>query len=95
MTHLVVLPHLVGDKVSVLKLIDESVTRVINEQTTDTTQCLGGKELDLCVWVFGVDETGRVDLDLFEVDTLCSDGHGHLVAVTGTVVAVGSWLKVS
>ena len=48
-THLVVFPHLVRDKVSVLKLVNESVASVVNQKTTDTTQRFGGKEFDLLV----------------------------------------------
>ena len=33
-----------------------------------------------------------MDLDLLEVDALGSDGHGHLVTVTGAVVTVGGGL---
>jgi hypothetical protein len=36
-THLVVLPHLVGNEISVLQLVDESVTSVVDQKTTDTS----------------------------------------------------------
>jgi hypothetical protein len=45
--HLVVLPHLASHKVPVLQLVDEPVTRAVDEQTADTPQRLGGEELDL------------------------------------------------
>ena len=36
-----------------------------------------------------------MNLDLFKIDTLGSDGHGHLVSVTSTVVTIGGRLGVS
>jgi hypothetical protein len=48
-TCLVVLPHLVGDIVTMLKLVDESVTGVVDEETSDSSKRLGGEELDLDV----------------------------------------------
>ena len=46
-TNLVVLPHLVCDIITMLELVDESVTSIVNKETTDTPQCLGREELDL------------------------------------------------
>lgn len=34
-----------------------------------------------------------MDLDLLHVDRLGADAHSHLVAVTGTVVAIGRGLQ--
>lgn len=92
-----------------LELVDESVTGIVDEETTDTTESLGRKELDLsgrqgirkragyhadlCSRVFRVDQTGRVNLHLLEIDTLGTDGHGHLVAVTSAVGAIGGRLE--
>lgn len=78
-----------------LEFVDESVTGVVDQQTTDTTQGFGSEELDLGVGVLRVDKTCGVDLNFFEIDTLGTDRHGHLVSVTGTVVAVGGGLGVS
>jgi hypothetical protein len=39
-TCLVVLPHLVGDIVTMLKLVDESVTGVVDEETSDSSKII-------------------------------------------------------
>lgn len=44
---LVVLPHLTRDIVAVLQLVDESVTRIVDEESADTTQSFGREEFDL------------------------------------------------
>jgi hypothetical protein len=86
---LLVLPHLAGDVVTVLKLIDETLAGVVEKKTTDSTESLGGEELDLCVRLVRVNKAGRVYLDFFEIDGVGTDGEGHLVTVTSAVVAIG------
>jgi hypothetical protein len=86
---LLVLPHLAGNVVTVLKLIDETLAGVIEKETADTTESLGGEELDLCVRLVRVNKAGRMYLDLFEIDSVGTDGEGHLVTVTSAVVAIG------
>jgi hypothetical protein len=88
-THLAILPDLACDVITVLELIDEALTGVIEQETTDTTERLGCEELDLRLGLIRVDEAGRVHLYLLEIDRVRTNGHGHLVAVTGAVVAVG------
>jgi hypothetical protein len=87
--YLLVLPHTPGDIVTVAELVCETLTLVIKEETTDTTQSLGSQELDLGLRVFGVYETSRVNLNLFEVDGLGSDSHGKFLSITSAVVTVG------
>lgn len=71
-----------------LELIDETLASVVEEETTDTTEGLSGQELDFGIWVLGVDETSRVNLDLLEIDGAGSDRHGEFLAVTSAVVTV-------
>lgn len=92
LTNLVVFPHFVGNVITVLQLVDKSITSVVDQQTADTSQCFSSEEFDFCIGVFGVDQACWVDLDLFEIDTLGAHNHGHLVAITGTVVTVCSGL---
>lgn len=47
------------------------------------------QELGLCCGVLGVDETGRVYLDLVHVDSVGANLHQHLVTVTSGVGTVG------
>jgi hypothetical protein len=86
---MLLLPDLTSDVVTVLELINETLTLAVEEKTTDTTESLSGKEFDLCLRLSGVDETSGVDLDLFEVNSASTDSHGHLLAITSAVVAVG------
>lgn len=94
-TYLVVLPHLTRDVISMLQLINEAVASVVNQQATNTSERLCSEELDFRIGVFGVDETGGVDLNFLHVDALGADGHGHLVTITGAVVTVGGGLTIS
>jgi hypothetical protein len=88
-TYLLVLPHTACNIITVTELICETLTLVIKEETTDTTQSLGSQELNLGLRILGVYETSRVNLDLFEVDGLGSDSHGKLLSITSAVVTVG------
>lgn len=84
-----VLPHHTSDVVTVAELITEALAVGRQQQSTDTTEGLGGQELDLSIGLTGIDQTGRVNLDLFHVDGLASDGEGHLDTVSSSVVTVG------
>ena len=86
---LAVLPHLARDVVAVLELIDETAAGVVQQEAADTAERLRGEELDLRLGLVGVDEAGRVHLDLLEVDGARADGERHLLTITGTVLAVG------
>lgn len=90
-THLIILPHLTRNIIPMLQLIHKPVPRIIQQQPTHTSQCLCSQKLDFGFWVLGIDETGRVDLHFFHINTFSTDRHGHLVAVTCTVVAICSW----
>ena len=87
--HLAVLSHLAGNEVTVLKLIDEPLTLVIKNETTDTTESLSSQELHLGVGIIGVNETTRVNLILLEANTVRTKCHSKLLSVTSAVVAVG------
>jgi hypothetical protein len=84
-----VLEHGLGDVVTVLELVDEALAVLVEQETAGPAERLGGQELDLGVGLVGVDEAGRVDLDLLHVDGPSADLGGHLVAVAGAVRAVG------
>ena len=88
-TNLAVLPHLASDVVTLLELVDEARASVVEQETTNTAERLSNQELNLRVGLLGVDETGRVNLDLLKVDSRRADLNGHLVAVTSRVLAVG------
>lgn len=60
-THFSVLVHLSRDIVATSKLVAEAVAGVVQEETSNTTESLGGEEFDFCVGLFGVNETGGVD----------------------------------
>jgi hypothetical protein len=84
-----VLPHHTRDVVTVTELIAETLSVSCQQQTTDTTKCFSSQELDLGIRLAGIDQTGRVNLNLFHVDSLASDGEGHLDTVSSSVVTVG------
>lgn len=63
LTYFVVLPDLSGDLVTVLQLIDETLSVLVNKQTTDTAEGLSSQELGLCVGLIGVNETSGLDRD--------------------------------
>ncbi|KAI6760657.1 hypothetical protein HG530_009517 [Fusarium avenaceum] len=85
---LLLIPHHTRDVITVTKLITESVTIGVEEKTTLTTESLSSQELPLGARVLGVDETCRVDLDLVHVNTVTTNGHDHLLAITSSVCAV-------
>ena len=86
---LLLLPHLAGHVVTVAQLVREALAVRVQQQTTLTTEGLGSQELELGLRILGVDQTGRVDLDLVHVDAVGTDLHQHLLAVTSSVGAVG------
>lgn len=88
-TYLAVLPDLAGDVVTAAEFVAESLSLVVKEQTSNAAESLSSQELDLRLGVLGVNETSRVDLDLLHVDCAAANVNGHLVSVTGGVVAIG------
>ena len=86
--YLAILPHLAGDVVTVLQLVDKSLALVIEEQATDTTESLRSQEFDLRLGVIGVNQTGGVHLDLLEVDRIRTNLERELVPITRAVLAV-------
>ena len=88
-THLAPLfPDFSSDVVAVLQFINESLALAVEQETTDTAKGFGSKELDLGSRLVGVDQTGRVHLDLLHVDGASTDGDSNLVSITGTVIAI-------
>lgn len=83
------LPHHTRDVITVAKLIAETVTVGVEEETTLTTEGLSSQELPLGSGVLGVDETSGVNLDLVHVNSVTTDGHDHLLSVTSGVGTVG------
>mmetsp|Transcript_7375 Transcript_7375/g.8038 ORF Transcript_7375/g.8038 Transcript_7375/m.8038 type:complete len:235 (-) Transcript_7375:352-1056(-) len=83
-----VLPHLTCDIVTAAKLVRKALPIGIQDKSAHTTQGLGGKELDLGIWIIGLDKAGWVHLHPFQVDTLCTNCLAHLDAVTGAVLAI-------
>ena len=86
--YLAILPHLAGDVVTVLQLVDKSLALVIEEQATDTTESLRSQEFDLRLGVIGVNQTGGVHLDLLEVNRIRTNLERELVPITRAVLAV-------
>lgn len=85
---LVVVPHASGNVITVAKLIGETVTLVVEQKTTDTTQGLSSQELDLGVGLRWVNETSGVNLNLLKIDSGSSNIDNHLLSVTSAVVTV-------
>lgn len=85
-----VLPHHASNIVAVAELVTEALAVGLKEQTTDTTEGLGSKELDLGIRFAGVNKTSGVDLDHLHVDGLAANSQGHLDTVAGGVITVGS-----
>lgn len=69
-----VLPHHASNIVAVAQLVAEALAVGLKEQTTDTTEGLGSKELDLGIRLAGINETCGVDLDHLHVDGLAANG---------------------
>lgn len=78
-----------GDVITMAKLVAEAVTITVEEETTLTTEGLGGKELPLGPRVLGVDQTSRVDLNLVHVDAIAANLHDEFLTITSSVGAVG------
>lgn len=74
--------------VTVTQLVGKTVALLVEEKTADAAKGLGSQELDLGVRLVRVDETGRVNLDFVEVDTVRADLEGHLGTVTLAVLSV-------
>lgn len=86
---LVALPHLASHVIAVTQFVCKSKAVAVHQETTDTTESLRGQELDFRVGFLGIDETGRMYLNLLEVDGIAANSQAHLDAVTSAVVAVG------
>lgn len=71
------------------KLVGETLALIVKEETTNTTERLSSQELDLGLGILGVYETGRVNLNLLEVNGFCSNSHREFLPVTSAVIAVG------
>lgn len=83
------LPHHTRDVITVTKLIAETVTISVEEETTLTAEGFGSQELPLGSGVLGVNETSGVNLDLVHVNAVTTNSHDHLLSVTSGVGAVG------
>lgn len=87
--HLLVLPHFASNIVAMLQLIDEALAGVVEQKTSNTTESLGGQELDLGVGLLGVHQPSGVDLDLLEVDGAGTNSHGEFLSIASAVITVG------
>lgn len=87
---LLLLPHLARDVVTVTQFIGETVTIGVEQKTTLTTEGFGCQELELGLRVLGVDETGRVDLDLVHINAVGTHLHQHLLTITSGVGTVST-----
>ena len=83
-------PHFAGDVITATKFIRETTAIAVENKTTNTTEGLGGKELDLGVRLVEFDETGRMDLDPLEVESVTTGSDAHLKTITGAMLTVGS-----
>mmetsp|Transcript_32509 Transcript_32509/g.78110 ORF Transcript_32509/g.78110 Transcript_32509/m.78110 type:complete len:306 (+) Transcript_32509:302-1219(+) len=84
-----VLPHLAGDIIAPTQLVGESVALGVQQQTTDSSQGLGGEELDLGVLVPNFHEAGGVHLHPLQVDSGSPNIRAHLDSIPGAVLTVG------
>jgi len=83
------LPHLARHVVATAQLIAEALALGVEDDSTHSTEGLGGQELDLGIRVIGLHQTRGMHLNPFQVDALGPDGLAHLDAVAGAVLAVG------
>mmetsp|Transcript_31394 Transcript_31394/g.71686 ORF Transcript_31394/g.71686 Transcript_31394/m.71686 type:complete len:254 (-) Transcript_31394:548-1309(-) len=84
-----VLPHLACNVVAAAKFIGKPVAIGIKQDSSDAPQCLCSQELDLGIWICGMDEACRMHLDPFQVDCVGTDSHGHLQSVASAMLTVG------
>ena len=71
------------------EIVGETYTILVQKNTAFATESLCGQELRLCRRVLGVNETGRMHLNLIHVDVITTDGHDHLMPITSGMRAVG------
>mmetsp|Transcript_44393 Transcript_44393/g.70288 ORF Transcript_44393/g.70288 Transcript_44393/m.70288 type:complete len:221 (-) Transcript_44393:110-772(-) len=86
-----VLPHLTCHIITAAKLITNALALLVQNETSNATQSLGGKELDLRIGIIRFDEARRMHLNPFKVDGLGSDGFAHLDAVASAMFPIRSW----
>lgn len=82
------LPHFARDVVPVAEFIGEALALGVEEEAAFATEGFSGKELPFRAGVFGVNEACGVHLDFVEVNSIATDLHQHLQAITGGMSAV-------
>mmetsp|Transcript_23898 Transcript_23898/g.62788 ORF Transcript_23898/g.62788 Transcript_23898/m.62788 type:complete len:342 (+) Transcript_23898:611-1636(+) len=83
-----ILPHHPRDIVPTAELIAETIALDVEKNPTHTSQRLGSEELDLRVWLVGVHEPSRMNLDPLEVHSVSTNAHGHLQPIACAVLSV-------
>ena len=64
---------------------------VMLDDASNTSQSLRCQEFDLGIWIIRLHKTRRMNLHPFQLDGLCSNGHGltHFDAIPTAVLAIG------
>mmetsp|Transcript_95796 Transcript_95796/g.175480 ORF Transcript_95796/g.175480 Transcript_95796/m.175480 type:complete len:207 (-) Transcript_95796:424-1044(-) len=84
-----VLPHLSSDIIAPTQLIGKTFSLLVENDASDTTECLCCQEFDLCIGVIGLHKTSGVHLNPFQINGLATNGLSHLDAISSAVFAVG------
>jgi len=84
-----VLPHLASYVIATAQLVGEPVAVSVKDKTTDSSQSLGGQELDLGIRILGIHQTGGMNLHPLQINRAGANRDTKLDAVTGAVLPVG------
>lgn len=85
------LPHLPRDVIPAPQLVAEALSFRIDDQAAHAAQGLGGQELDLCLGVIGLHQTGRMDLRTVPALGGQRGGVGRNGAQCQTKIALPLW----
>merc|ERR1712241_1573799 len=83
-----VLPHFTSHVVSPAQFIRKPLPIRIQDQTSDTTQCLSRKKLDLCIRIVRLHEACGMHLNPFQINRLAANGLAHLDTITCAMISV-------
>ena len=82
-------PNLFRHVVPPFQLIGKAVFECIEDETTNSAECLCCEELEFDIWVVWLHQLSRVHLGPLEIDGLCTEGLAHLDRVTCAMFTVG------
>jgi hypothetical protein len=84
-----VLPHTASNIIASSQIVTESLSLAVKNDTTFSSESFCSKEFYSVVGVIKMDQTSRVNLDVFEINGSSSNLTSHNDTITSAVLPVG------